>query len=192
MSGREEDLWAAGDSTPSAFAAFPAVSRAVFLALSAVSRAVSLARPAVSKADSFALPAVSRAVSLACPAVSRAVVLACPAVSRAVSLACSAASLAFSAASPTIEPSIALAAREERLSGSFFEDFGCFVQLWPGCEGLVHVSQLDVKRVDKPSDLVKVGDEILVKSMGYDKKGRLNLSRKEVLKGSEEKKEETK
>ena len=72
------------------------------------------------------------------------------------------------------------------------EDFGCFVQLWPGCEGLVHVSQLDVKRVDKPSDLVNVGDEILVKSMGYDKKGRLNLSRKEVLKGSEEKKEETK
>ena len=72
------------------------------------------------------------------------------------------------------------------------EDFGCFVQLWPGCEGLVHVSQLDVKRVDKPSDLVKVGDEILVKSMGYDKKGRLNLSRKEVLKGNEEKKEETK
>ena len=72
------------------------------------------------------------------------------------------------------------------------EDFGCFVQLWPGCEGLVHVSQLDVKRVEKPSDVVKVGDEILVKSMGYDKKGRLNLSRKEVLKGSEEKKEETK
>ena len=72
------------------------------------------------------------------------------------------------------------------------EDFGAFVELWPGCEGLVHVSQLDVKRVDKPSDLVKVGDEILVKSMGYDKKGRLNLSRKEVLKGSEEKKEETK
>jgi polyribonucleotide nucleotidyltransferase len=72
------------------------------------------------------------------------------------------------------------------------EDFGCFVQLWPGCEGLVHVSQLDVKRVEKPSDVVKVGDEILVKSMGYDKKGRLNLSRKEVLKGNEEKKEETK
>ncbi len=62
------------------------------------------------------------------------------------------------------------------------EDFGCFVELWPGCEGLVHVSQLDVKRVEKPSDMVKVGDEILVKSLGYDKKGRLNLSRKEVLK----------
>ena len=68
------------------------------------------------------------------------------------------------------------------------EDFGCFVELWPGCEGLVHVSQLDVKRVEKPSDMVKVGDEILVKSLGYDKKGRLNLSRKEVIKPKEEKK----
>ena len=62
------------------------------------------------------------------------------------------------------------------------EDFGCFVELWPGTEGLVHVSQLDTKRVEKPSDLVKVGDEILVKSLGYDKKGRLNLSRKEAIK----------
>ena len=62
------------------------------------------------------------------------------------------------------------------------EDFGCFVELWPGCEGLVHVSQLDTARVEKPSDLVKIGDEILVKSLGYDKKGRLNLSRKEAIK----------
>ena len=62
------------------------------------------------------------------------------------------------------------------------EDFGCFVELWPGCEGLVHVSQLDTKRVEKPSDIVKVGDEILVKSQGYDKRGRLNLSRKEAIK----------
>ncbi len=62
------------------------------------------------------------------------------------------------------------------------EDFGCFVELWPGCEGLVHVSQLDSKRVEKPSDIVKVGDEIIVKSLGYDKKGRLNLSRKEAIK----------
>ena len=62
------------------------------------------------------------------------------------------------------------------------EDFGCFVELWPGCEGLVHVSQLDNKRVEKPSDMVKVGDEIVVKAMDYDKKGRLNLSRKEALK----------
>lgn len=58
------------------------------------------------------------------------------------------------------------------------EDFGCFVELWPGCEGLVHVSHLDNKRVEKPSDVVKVGDMILVKSLGYDKKGRLNLSHK--------------
>ena len=44
------------------------------------------------------------------------------------------------------------------------EDFGCFVELWPGCEGLVHVSQLANERVEKPSDVVKVGDEIIVKS----------------------------
>lgn len=62
------------------------------------------------------------------------------------------------------------------------EDFGCFVELWPGCEGMVHVSQLDEKRVEKPSDIVKIGDEILVKAQGYDKKGRLNLSRKEAIK----------
>ncbi len=61
------------------------------------------------------------------------------------------------------------------------EDFGCFVELWPGCEGLVHVSQLAHERVNKPSDIVKVGDEIIVKSLGYDNRGRLNLSRKEAL-----------
>lgn len=61
------------------------------------------------------------------------------------------------------------------------EDFGCFVELWPGCEGLVHVSQLDHKRVEKASDLFKVGDQITVKSLGYDNKGRLNLSRKDTL-----------
>ena len=68
------------------------------------------------------------------------------------------------------------------------EDFGCFVELWPGCEGMVHVSQLANERVNKPSDLVKVGDEIVVKSLGYDNRGRLNLSRKEALFGSEKKK----
>ena len=61
------------------------------------------------------------------------------------------------------------------------EDFGVFVELWPGCEGLVHVSQLDHKRIEKPSDVVSVGDEIMVKSLGYDNRGRLNLSRKECL-----------
>lgn len=61
------------------------------------------------------------------------------------------------------------------------EDFGCFVELWEGCEGLVHVSQLAYERVNKPSDLFKVGDQIVVKSLGYDNRGRLNLSRKEAL-----------
>ena len=61
------------------------------------------------------------------------------------------------------------------------EDFGVFVELWPGCEGLVHVSQLAHERVEKTSDIISVGDEIMVKSLGYDNKGRLNLSRKECL-----------
>ena len=61
-------------------------------------------------------------------------------------------------------------------------NFGAFVELWPGCEGLIHVSQLDDKRVEKPSDVVKVGDEIIAIATGYDKKGKLNLSRKELLK----------
>ena len=60
-------------------------------------------------------------------------------------------------------------------------DFGCFVEVWPGCEGLVHVSQLDIKHIDKVEDVVKVGDTILVKAVGKDKKGKENFSRKEVL-----------
>ena len=73
-------------------------------------------------------------------------------------------------------------------------DFGCFVRLWEGCEGLVHVSQLANERVEKPSDVVSVGEEILVKATGYDKKGKLNLSRKEALPKPEvkEEKKETK
>ena len=73
-------------------------------------------------------------------------------------------------------------------------DFGCFVRLWEGCEGLVHVSQLANERVEKPSDVVSDGDEILVKATGYDKKGKLNLSRKEALPKKEvkEEKKETK
>jgi len=60
------------------------------------------------------------------------------------------------------------------------EEFGCFVQVWPGCEGLVHISKLSKDRVEKTEDVVKVGDEILVKAIGTDKKGRLNFSRKDV------------
>lgn len=61
------------------------------------------------------------------------------------------------------------------------EDFGCFVEVWPGCEGLVHISQLAEKRVEKTEDVVSLGDEILVKALGPDKKGRQNFSRKEAL-----------
>ena len=61
------------------------------------------------------------------------------------------------------------------------EDFGCFVQLWPGCEGMVHVSQLAHERVEKAGDVVSVGDEIIVKALGMDKRGRQNFSRKDAL-----------
>ena len=61
------------------------------------------------------------------------------------------------------------------------EEFGCFVQIWPGCEGLVHISSLAKEHVKKTEDIVKLGDEILVKCLGYDKKGRLNFSRKDAL-----------
>lgn len=76
------------------------------------------------------------------------------------------------------------------------EDFGCFVELWPGCEGLCHVSQLAWERVDKASDMFKVGDEIIVRAEGYDNRNRLNLSRKSALpkpvtKEKEDKEEKT-
>ena len=60
-------------------------------------------------------------------------------------------------------------------------DFGAFVEIAPGKEGLVHISQLDVKRTDKVTDVVNVGDVIRVKVMEIDDKGRLNLSRRDVL-----------
>ena len=60
-------------------------------------------------------------------------------------------------------------------------DFGAFVEIAPGKEGLVHISQLDVKRVDKVTDVVNVGDVIRVKVLEIDDKGRLNLSRRDVL-----------
>ncbi|MGE5314547.1 MAG: polyribonucleotide nucleotidyltransferase [Acidobacteriota bacterium] len=60
-------------------------------------------------------------------------------------------------------------------------DFGAFVEILPGKEGLVHVSQLDTKRVEKVADHFKVGDQFDVKLMEIDDKGRLNLSRKAVM-----------
>ena len=68
--------------------------------------------------------------------------------------------------------------------------FGAFVELWPGYEGLVHISQLAKERVAKVEDVVREGDEIVVKVMGFDEKGKVLLSRKEVLGGSKESEQE--
>ena len=59
--------------------------------------------------------------------------------------------------------------------------FGAFVEIAPGKEGLVHISQLDVKRVEKVEDVVQVGDEVIVKVTEIDDQGRLNLSRRDAL-----------
>lgn len=61
-------------------------------------------------------------------------------------------------------------------------NFGAFVEFMPGREGLVHISQLAKERVEKVEDVVSVGDEIVVKLVEIDSKGRLNLSRKACLK----------
>ena len=60
-------------------------------------------------------------------------------------------------------------------------NFGAFVEILPGKEGLVHISQLSTEHVDKVEDVVSVGDEIVVKVTEIDNKGRINLSRKAVL-----------
>jgi polyribonucleotide nucleotidyltransferase len=61
-------------------------------------------------------------------------------------------------------------------------DFGAFVEILPGQEGLVHISQLSKTRVDKVSDVVKIGDIIPVKVISIDEQGRINLSLKEARK----------
>lgn len=66
-------------------------------------------------------------------------------------------------------------------------NFGAFVEILPGKEGLVHISKLDVSRVEKVEDIVSVGDEILVKVTDIDNQGRINLSRKDAIKEQEEK-----
>ncbi|UQT40748.1 polyribonucleotide nucleotidyltransferase [Acidaminococcus intestini] len=60
-------------------------------------------------------------------------------------------------------------------------NFGAFVEFMPGREGLVHISQLAKERVEKVEDVVNVGDEIVVKLVEIDAKGRMNLSRKAAL-----------
>lgn len=60
-------------------------------------------------------------------------------------------------------------------------NFGAFVEIAPGKEGLVHISKLDNKRVERVEDVVAVGDELLVKVVEIDQQGRINLSRKDAL-----------
>nr|WP_328793827.1 polyribonucleotide nucleotidyltransferase [Heliomicrobium undosum] len=63
-------------------------------------------------------------------------------------------------------------------------NFGAFVEVLPGKEGLIHISQLAEERVAKVEDVVKIGDEVTVKVVEIDKQGRVNLSRKELLKAN--------
>jgi len=60
-------------------------------------------------------------------------------------------------------------------------DFGAFVEILPGTEGLVHISQLARERVNKVTDILKEGDEVNVKVLEIDKQGKIRLSRKEAL-----------
>ncbi len=70
------------------------------------------------------------------------------------------------------------------------EKFGAFVEIFSGKDGLVHISELAEERVGKVEDVVSIGDEILVKVMEIDKQGRVNLSRKAVLKEQKEKEQQ--
>ena len=67
------------------------------------------------------------------------------------------------------------------------EKFGAFVEIFPGKDGLVHISELAEERVNKVEDVIALGDEFLVKVTEIDKQGRVNLSRKAVLKEQKEK-----
>ena len=67
-------------------------------------------------------------------------------------------------------------------------NFGAFVEIAPGKEGLVHISKLENRRVEKVEDVVSVGDEIIVKVIEIEDQGRINLSRKDALADLEAKK----
>jgi polyribonucleotide nucleotidyltransferase len=60
-------------------------------------------------------------------------------------------------------------------------EFGAFVEIYPGTDGLVHISELDTERVRAVTDILKEGDEVVVKCIGIDKQGKIKLSRKEAL-----------
>ena len=71
------------------------------------------------------------------------------------------------------------------------EKFGAFVEIFQGKDGLVHISELAEERVGKVEDVVKLGDEMLVKVMEVDRQGRVNLSRKAVIKEQRQQEEST-
>jgi polyribonucleotide nucleotidyltransferase len=60
-------------------------------------------------------------------------------------------------------------------------DFGAFVEILPGTDGLIHISQLDKTRVNKVTDILNEGDEVRVKVLDVDRNGKISLSRKAVL-----------
>jgi polyribonucleotide nucleotidyltransferase len=60
-------------------------------------------------------------------------------------------------------------------------EFGAFVEIFPGTDGLVHISELDTARVKNVTDILNEGDKVLVKCIGIDKQGKIKLSRKEAL-----------
>ena len=61
-------------------------------------------------------------------------------------------------------------------------DFGAFVEILPGREGLLHISQIAEERIEKVTDVLREGDEVVVKVIEIDKMGKMRLSRKEALK----------
>ena len=62
-------------------------------------------------------------------------------------------------------------------------DFGAFVEILPGTDGLVHISQLGPGRIRRVSDVLKEGDELMVKVLEIDRQGKIRLSHREVLEG---------
>jgi len=60
-------------------------------------------------------------------------------------------------------------------------DFGAFVEILPGTDGLIHISELDAKRVNKVTDVLNEGEEVLVKVISVDRQGKIRLSRKEAM-----------
>jgi polyribonucleotide nucleotidyltransferase len=60
-------------------------------------------------------------------------------------------------------------------------DFGAFVEILPGTDGLLHISQIEHGRVEKVTDVLKEGDEVLVTVLDVDENGRIRLSRKAAL-----------